>query len=203
MDTAPDPSAAPRLAPIPLEGLDDDQRAVLKIVAEGRRAAESSTLHDEQGGLVGPFNSFLYRPLVGRHLAELGELVRFDTLLPRRLVEVAVLTVAAHWRSNFEWWAHARYARRFEVADEVIEAIGRGEQPVFERDDESVVHRFSRQLLDDGRADDEAYAAALQLLGDPGVVELVDLVGYYCVISLILNAFRVPVPRGEELRWPA
>jgi 4-carboxymuconolactone decarboxylase len=203
MDTAPDPAAAPRLAPMPLEELDDEQRAVLKIVAEGRRAAESSALHDEQGGLVGPFNSFLYRPAVGRHLAELGELVRFDSLLPRRLVEVAVVTVAAHWRSNFEWWAHARYARRFEVSDEVIEAIGRGEQPVFERDDEGVVHLFSRQLLDHGRVDDDTYAAASRLLGDAGVVELVDLVGYYCVISLILNTFRVPVPSGEELRWPA
>lgn len=203
MPDASDPPAAPRLAPMPLDGLDDEQRAVLKVVAEGRRATESSALYDEDGGLVGPFNSFLYRPGVGRHLAELGEQVRFDTLVPRRLVEVAVLTVGAHWRSNFEWWAHARLARRFEVADEVIEAIGRGEQPAFERDDERVVHRFSRQLLDRGRVDDGAYAAARELLGDAGVVDLVSLVGYYCVISLLLNAFRVPTPTGEEARWPA
>jgi 4-carboxymuconolactone decarboxylase len=130
-------------------------------------------------------------------------LVRFDSPLPRRLIEVAVLTVGAHWQANFEWWAHARLASRFEVADEVIEAIGRGEQPVFPRDDERVVHRFSRQLLDNCRADDEAYAAARELLGDAGVVELVSLIGYYCMIALILNAFRVPIPRGEEPRWPA
>lgn len=203
MDSPPDPSAASRLPPMPLDELDEEQRAVLKIVAEGRRASESSALYDEQGGLVGPFNAFLYRPGVGRHLAELGEQVRFDSLVPRRLIEVAVLTVGAHWRSNFEWWAHTRLARRFEVADEVIEAIGRGEQPAFDRDDEAVVHRFSRQLLETGRVDDEAYAAARELLGDAGLVDLVSLVGFYCVISVLLNTFRVPTPRGEEPRWPA
>jgi 4-carboxymuconolactone decarboxylase len=203
VETTPDPAGAPRLAPVPLDRLDDDQQAVLRIVAEGRRAAESSGLHDARGGLVGPFNAWLYRPAVGRHLAELGEQVRFDNLLPRRLVEVAVLVVAAHWRANFEWWAHARHARRFEVDQDVIDAIGRGDPPPFRREDEAVVYRFSRQLLDQGRVDDEAYAAARQLFGDPGLVDLVSLVGYYGIVSLLLNAFRVPIPEGEEPRWPA
>jgi 4-carboxymuconolactone decarboxylase len=49
--------------------------------------------------------------------------------------------------------------------------------------------------------DSDAYAAARELLGDAGMVELVSLCGYYTMISFLLNAFAVPLPPDAAPMW--
>jgi 4-carboxymuconolactone decarboxylase len=108
-----------------------------------------------------------------------------------------VLCVAAHWRAVYEWWAHARIARECGVPDTVIEAIRRREQPPLDEPDERLVHAFSRALLDERRVSDALYRETLDALGEATLVELVVLLGYYSLISMILAGFEVPVPDGE------
>jgi 4-carboxymuconolactone decarboxylase len=156
---------------------------------------------DDRGGLAGPFNAFVHSPGLGRRLASLGKTLRFETSIERRLTEVAIITVGARWKAEFEWWAHARMAREHGVADAVVDAIGRGEDPEFEAADERAVYVAARQLAETGRLSQDAYDAVQQLLGDNGVVELVSLCGYYTLISFLLNAFAVPLPPGEEPSW--
>ncbi|HEY2488197.1 MAG TPA: carboxymuconolactone decarboxylase family protein, partial [Streptosporangiaceae bacterium] len=79
-------------------------------------------LVNEEGGLAGPFNAFVHAPDVGQHLALLGRVLRFGTSLERRLTEVAIITVGARWKAEFEWWAHAGMARRHGVPDAVVDA---------------------------------------------------------------------------------
>ena len=59
-------------------------------------------LINDQGELAGPFNAFVHAPDVGQRLASLGKVLRFDTSLERRLTEVAILTVGARWKAEFE-----------------------------------------------------------------------------------------------------
>ena len=151
-------------------------------------------LVNSEGGLVGPFNAFVHAPGVGRQLTELGRVVRFETSIERRLSEVAIITVGARWKAEFEWWAHARMARRHGVADEVVDAIGRGEDPPFEAHDERTVYQVASQLTRRGQLDAETYTAARRLLGEAGLVELVSLCGYYTLVSYLLNAVTVPLP---------
>ena len=154
------------------------------------------------GCLVGPFNAFVHAPGVGRRLSSLGRVLRFETSLDRRLSEVAIITVGARWKAEFEWWAHARMAREQGVPDAVVDAIGRGRQPPFEAADERVVYTVARQLTETGRLDEDAFSAAEQLLGDAHLVELVSLCGYYTTVSFLLNAFTVPPPAGAAPMWP-
>ena len=93
-----------------------------------------------------------------------------------------------------------RMALRFGVSQEAVEAIAQGATPALP-DDERMVHAVARQLVDDGHVDQATYAAARQLLGDRGMVELVTLCGYYTLVSFTLNAFEVPLPAGEETIW--
>jgi 4-carboxymuconolactone decarboxylase len=153
------------------------------------------------GGLVGPFNAFVLAPHVGGHLSSLGATVRFGTSIERRLAEVAIITVGARWKAEFEWWAHARMAREHGVPDAVVDAIGRGEDPPFAADDERSVYQVARQLTGTGQLSQDTYDAARELLGDTGMVELVSLCGYYTLISFLLNAFAVPLPPGAEPAW--
>ncbi len=161
-----------------------------------------SRLETPGGGLAGPFNAFLHAPAVGGKLADLGATLRYGTTLDRRLTEVAIITVGARWKAEFEWWAHARMASRHGVPDAVIDAIGNGTSPPFEAEDERVVYVLAHALATHGFVPQQDYDSASQLLGDTGMVELVTLCGYYTLISFLLNAFDVQLPEGTASRWP-
>ena len=188
-----------RLPYVRRDDLDPDRQAVWDSVVGSR----GDQLINDQGGLAGPFNAFVQAPDVGRHLTALGRVLRFETSIERRLSEVAIITVGAAWKAEFEWWAHSQMARRHGVPDAVVDAIGRGEDPPFEAADERTVYAVAQQLTGSGRVDQETYDAAQRLLGDAGLVELVSLCGYYTLISLLLNAFTVPLPPGAAPMWPA
>jgi 4-carboxymuconolactone decarboxylase len=173
-----------------------------RAVWDGVVGSRGGGMVGPDGSLVGPFNAFVHAPGVGRRLSSLGRVLRFETSLDRRLSEVAIITVGARWKAEFEWWAHARMAREQGVPDAVVDAIGRGLQPPFEAADERVVYTVARQLTETGRLDQDAFGAAEQLLGDAHLVELVSLCGYYTTVSFLLNAFAVPPPAGAVPMWP-
>jgi 4-carboxymuconolactone decarboxylase len=186
-----------RLPYLRREQVDEKAEEVWDSLASTRGAA----LVNEDGGLVGPFNAWVHAPEVGARLADLGAVLRFGTSIERRLLELAIITVGAHWKAEFEWWAHARMARDNGISDDIIDAIGSGQAPSFESDDERIVHSAARQLVAEGQLDDAAYDEAQRLLGDRAMVELISLCGYYTLVSYTLNAFRVPLPPGVAPRW--
>ena len=179
----------------------DDLDARGREVWDGVAGSRGGELVNDEGGLIGPFNAFVHAPGVGRHLSALGGRLRFKTSIPRRLSELAIITVGAAWKAEFEWWAHARMAREHGVSEVVVEAIGRGDDPPFDADDERAIYTVARQLTGTGQLDQGAYDAAQRLLGDEGMVELVALCGYYTLISYVLNAFAVPLPAGAAPQW--
>ena len=170
-------------------------------VWDSLESTRGGSLVDDEGVLVGPFNAWVHVPGVGAPLADLGATLRFGSSLPRRLLELAIITVGAHWKAEFEWWAHVPMAREHGVAERVIEAIEGGGTPVFDAEDERVVHAIARQLAEHGRIDGSTYDEAYRLIGDRGLVELVSLCGYYTLVSFTLNAFEVPLPPGVEATW--
>src|SRR3954447_26028941 len=120
--------------------LDDDGREVWDSIT----ATRGSLLTDE-GALMGPFNAWVTAPGIGARLAELGAALRFESSIERRLLEVAIITVGARWRAEFEWWAHSRMALQHGVSQESVDAIARGTTPPL-RDDERIVHAVATQL---------------------------------------------------------
>lgn len=191
-----------RLPTVTQDSLSADQRLVWESVTQGRRTGAAGFVDPETGGLRGPFNALLVSPVAGLKVSALGEALRYDISIDRRLLELATITVGAHWRSNFEWMVHAQLAAEAGVTDDVIEAIGIGTDPAFVDPDEAAVFTFTRELLATGDVSARTYSAAVAAIGDTGVVELTLLVGYYCLISFTLNAFEVPLPPGNTERWP-
>jgi 4-carboxymuconolactone decarboxylase len=184
------------------DDLTTDQRRVWDAVTSGRRGP-AVDLVGESGGLIGPFNALVTSPLVGGHLAALGTTLRFDTTLDRNVIELAIIVVGAHWHANFEFWAHSRMARQFGVPAEVVAAVQDERQPDFGDDATSAdAYRFVQQLLADGHVDEVTYGTVGAAVGDPGLVELVALVGYYTLICFMLNAFDIGLPPGQVPAWP-
>lgn len=190
-----------RLEPWTRDQLDETGVRLWRAVTGGRRG-DATALVGADGGLIGPFNALLRVPSIGLKLADLGEAVRFEGSIDARIRELCILTVSAHWRCGFEWWAHERYARDAGIDDEIIEDLAREVTPGLRTDAERHAHRLTRSLLHEGRIDDATYADAVAALGESEVAELVVLVGYYTLIAFTLNAFAVEVPHGGEPPQP-
>lgn len=186
-----------RLRPLRPDSLDEAQRAVYDALVGGPRGGSGLTAAD--GSLIGPFNAMLYAPALGDRIQATGAVARFALSLPRRLGELAILVVAKEWSAQFEWWAHARIARQEGLDDAIIEAIRVGDEPPFGEEAELCVYAFAKELLGPAhRVPEVLYRRAVELFGEQQVVELVGLIGYYGIISGILNTFAVPLPEGVE-----
>jgi 4-carboxymuconolactone decarboxylase len=191
------PSPNHRLAPVGYDGLEAAAKELWDEVATGRRGVNVPT----RPGALGPYNALLYSPVVGRRFAALGESVRFDNSLDPRLRELVTLVVAAFYRAEFEWATHARWARRAGVDQDTIDALAKHEVPRIDDAEDKTVYEFASVLIETGRVPDAEYQAALDLLGPAGVVDLTALVGFYAAISLLINAFQVPLPETVAPIW--
>jgi 4-carboxymuconolactone decarboxylase len=49
---------------------------------------------------------------------------------------------------------------------------------------------------------DKNFKRVNAILGDAATIELVGILGYYVLISMILNVFRMSPPEGEPLPFP-
>jgi ABC-type molybdate transport system substrate-binding protein len=152
--------------------------------------------------LGGPFNVLLRSPEMGNHAQKLGEYVRFRTSVPRRLNEMAILMTARFWSSQYEWYAHERLALDAGLGRDVVDAIRASERPESMQDDETVVYDFCTELRERRRVSDATFEAAVGLLGEKGVVDLIATMAYYDLVSMVLNVDRYPLPPGADLPFP-
>ena len=147
-----------------------------------------------RGRVQGPLRMWLESPVLADRAQALGAFCRYESALPPRLSELAIIVTGAFWRAGFEWHVHAPLARDAGIPEAAIEAIREGHEPSFDHEDERAVHVFTRELLETRRVGEATYAAAFAALGQRGVVDLVGIIGYYGLISLTINAFEVDVP---------
>ena len=177
--------------------LSEAGRRVYDAIAGGRRATATNGLVKADGSLAGPFNAWVHAPHIGERIQAVGEAMRFELSLPPRLAELAILCVAREWQAQFEWYAHSRMAAAAGLEADIIETLRTGGEPDLRDDTDRAVYRLATSLLGPGhRVADTDYRTAVELLGVDRVVELVNLVGYYCLVSSVLNAFAVPLPDG-------
>ena len=176
-----------RLAVPAYEDMTDAQRAVHDAIASGPR-----------GSVRGPFLAWLATPAMADRAQKLGEYFRFETSIPRDLAEIAVLVTGAHYRAEFEWWAHSRMAAEAGVAPEVIQAIRDDREPVHASDAARAVWQVAHALNARHRLADDEFAGAKAVLGEAGLMDVIGLCGYYALVSLTLNAYEIETPDGSR-----
>ena len=162
-----------------------DQREVYDAVVAGPR-----------GAVVGPLLAALHRPSLAAKWQEFGAMLRYDTSLPAKLNELAILATGRHWNAQTEFHIHAGAAARAGLASEIIDAIRDGKRPGFDDPDEVAVYDFACQLLTTGRVTDAVYFRIHERWGTVGAVELTSVIGYYSMVAMTLNAHQLPLPDG-------
>jgi 4-carboxymuconolactone decarboxylase len=177
----------------PKDAMTPEQAAVCAEVVAGPR-----------GRVPAPIVAWLRNPELARRAQKVGELLRFDTTLEPRLTELAILVCGRHWTSHHEWTAHKRLALETGIDPEVIADIAARKTPRFSDPKERLVFEISSELLANGRLSQAAYARGVDVLEERGLVELVATLGYYCMVSLTLNAFELGLPTNvaPELNDP-
>lgn len=185
---------APRLALIDEPHMNEKQRALLEAIRSGPRGASVTPR--------GPFAVWMHAPEFG-HLAQaLGGHCRYKTSLPPRLSEFAILCTARLWRAQYEWFAHAPMAEKGGVKPKTIKDLRLGRAPKSAPKDERAIYDFVQELYKTRRVSDRTYRRVQSLLGDTATVELVGILGYYVLISMTLNVFRMLPPENEKLAFP-
>jgi 4-carboxymuconolactone decarboxylase len=64
---------------------------------------------------------------------------------------------------------------------------------------EAALHRFCAELLETKRVSDDAFAAAKAAFGEQGITEIIFTLGYYSMVSMLLNVDEHPLPAGVEV----
>ncbi len=185
-----------RLSPIDRDDLNDEQRRVLEAIERGPRGKGRPGI-----GMIGPFGTWVRAPSVGQAIQGAGEAIRFNTSLAPNVQEVAICTVGVHHRSRFEFSAHRALAIKAGVSEQALDQLTAGEHPDFSGD-EQLSYSIASQMLNQHRILDDTYAHGLEVFGETAMIELVATVGYYCLISLTLNAFEIPLEPGMRDPFP-
>ena len=180
-----------RLPPIDPAQLDTEQRAVYDAIANGPRK-----------GVRGPLAVWLHRPKLADRSQALGRYCRYDSSVPARLSELAIMFMGRYWLAEYEWAAHKPFALEAGVSNEVIDAIRVGKMPPFARRDEELVFAFLTQLHEQRKVDDALYQELVEEIGKGGVVDLVGIAGYYTLISMTIKVFEVPHPPSVAPELP-
>ena len=152
----------------------------------------------ERGTTTGPFNALLRSPEMGDIAQKLGAQVRFHSELPEDLKEMAILITARHWTAQYEWIAHRRLAETAKLKPAIITAIREGKRPQGMTADEQTIYNFATELLKTSQVSDATFAAMKTTFGERRVVNLVGLIGYYGMVSMLLNVDRYPIPDGSK-----
>ena len=170
-----------RLKPLDTGLMTGRQKQVYDAIVSGPR-----------GQVRGPLAVWLHRPELASKAQELGQYCRYDSALPPRLSELAILTTARIWDAAFEWQAHVPHALASGITSAVIASLASDETPQFDKADEAVVYSFSRELNMTRVVTDETFDRTIECLGVDATVDLVGVLGYYALISMTIKAFDLP-----------
>jgi len=176
-----------RFPPLTYDTMTPEQKAMVDHILSGERTS-----------LGGPFNVLLRSPEMGDLAQKFGAEMRFHSSLPRRLNEFAILITGRYWTAQYEWYAHHRSALAAGLNPALIDAVANGKRPASMQPDEEAVYNFCTELLHTKQVSDAAFQAVKDKFGERGVVDLTGVVGYYQLVSMLLNVDRYPMPPGVE-----
>jgi len=188
-----------RLPLIPPTKLTAEQKSLYDDMRQGIEAKfKGFATISEDGALMGPWNPWLHEPGFGKPIWELTKALSMNPSLPLAVREVAILVTGAHFRSAYELYSHVIAAENRGLSDEKLATIVAGQRPSDLTREEAVAYDVAAALVGGGVLPGLTYRAAVGMFGAHGAAELMQLIGLYCLVSVTLNAFDVPVPEPED-----
>ena len=170
-----------RIPLLPKEAMSPKQQEAAEALVNGPRK-----------GIYGPFIPLMRKPELLERVALLGETLRFTGQLPVEIRELAICIVARHVNNQFEWVMHVPLALDAGISVNTLEAIRSNVVMKDMSEGQQAVYDFCIELLNWHEVEDPTYQRALLIVGEDGIVELTTLIGYFVMVSWIMNVARTP-----------
>jgi 4-carboxymuconolactone decarboxylase len=176
-----------RFPQLSMEQFDEKQKAL------GEEIMKVSSI-----GVAGPYNPMMRSPVLGQRLLDLFHYLRWETSVPIKLNEFAILIIGRQWRSQVEWYAHAPLAAKAGLSPDIIAELKAGKRPSNMAEDEAVVYDFVTELTTTKKVSDETFARAKKAFTDQQIVDLTAVAGNYIMVAMMLAMAEETVPPGKE-----
>jgi len=177
----------PRFPQLTMDQLSDAQKPL------GEQVMKISSV-----GLGGPYNPIMRSPVLGQRLFDLFHYLRWETSVPTKLNEFAILIIGRQWRSQVEWFAHAPLAAKAGLSADIIAELKANNRPSGMAEDEAVVYDFVTELTTTQKVSDETYARAKKIFSDQQIVDLTGVAGNYVMVAMMLAMAEETTPPGKE-----
>jgi 4-carboxymuconolactone decarboxylase len=187
MFTSPATSKEPRFPQLTMDQLNEAQKPL------GEQIMKVSSV-----GLGGPYNPMIRSPVLGQRLYDLFYYLRWQTSMPTKLNEFAILIIGRQWTSQVEWFAHAPLAAKAGLSADIIAELKEGKRPSKMAEDEAVVYDFVTELTTTKKVADDTYARAKKVFNDQQIVDLTAVSGNYVMVAMLLAMAEETVPPGKE-----
>nr|WP_249794276.1 carboxymuconolactone decarboxylase [Bradyrhizobium sp. BRP56] len=181
---------AVRFAPLKAEELSPAQKAWADMISAPPRNAKFT---------APPYRAYIRNPDLAPKLSNLSEYLRWNTSLPARLSEMAILITARHWTAQYEWSAHYPLAIKGGLDPKIADAIAKGTRPESMKDNEAALYDLGIALYRDKKVSDAVYNAALERFGERGITDIIAIMGYYDMVSMMLITMQAgPANNGVQ-----
>ena len=116
------------------------------------------------------------------------------------MAEIVITATGREMNSQYQWLVHGAGAEQAGAGQQVLEAI-RVDGDLSGLDDrDAVAIAFTRELFRDEKVRPETFAAAVDLFGTQGTVEIAALIGDYLMITTLYNALGMRLRPDQTLR---
>ena len=180
-------SKEPRFPQLTMDQLSDQQKPL------GEQIIKVSSV-----GLGGPYNPLLRSPVLGQRMFDLLHYLRWETSVPLKLNEFAILIIGRQWRSQVEWFAHAPLAIKAGLSPDIVSGLKANKRPSNMPAEEATVYDFVTELTTQHEVSDETFNRAKALLGEQQLVDLTAVAGTYIAVAMQLAMSEGSVPPGKE-----
>jgi 4-carboxymuconolactone decarboxylase len=182
-----------RFAPLKAEEMTPPQKAWADAIAVPPRNAKFGNP---------PYRAYIRSPELASRLSALSDYLRWNSSLPPRLSELAILITAREWTAQYEWFAHYPLALKGGLDPQVADAIAAGKRPDGMKDDEAALYDLATALYRDRKVSDPVYKAALEKFGEHGIMDIIGIIGYYDLVSMTLITMQAAPPNDSVKPLP-
>ena len=180
-------SKEPRFSQLTMDQLTDQQKPLAEQI-----------MKISSVGIGGPYNPLLRSPVLGQRMFDLLHYLRWETSVPLKLNEFAILIIGRQWRSQVEWLAHAPLAIKAGLSPDIVAELKANKRPSNMPPQETAVYDFVTELTTKHAVADETFNRAKELLGEQQVVDLTAVAGSYVAVAMLLAMSEEGVPPGRE-----
>jgi len=191
------PESRSRVALPNRDDLDDAAREVYDAHVHIDPAAGKSL-----AGLYGPGGIRLHSKKLSGLSSPAAHYLRHGADYTEQEREVAILTTAREYDSQFEWCAHEREGLRVGLPMETVDVIRHRRPTDGLPETHAVLIEMGRQLFQTKKLDSATYARATKAFEIPTLVDLISLMGAYSATAILLAAFDVQLPEGSDPALP-